>query len=161
MINFIEDCSKFIQDLRKYSLEEYALYLSDIGRTMLQRAYDEKTFNNETYNLADSYAWALYYNGLLVNYGFLTTTERATEDKYGERGRSVVEDFIKSEYNSTLKDGYELIFVAAIFYGKYLERPDLDLQARAEGYTYEARQVISYIWDDLAVIFKPHQVTQL
>ena len=151
MINFIEDCSKFIQDLRKYSLEEYALYLSDIGRTMLQRAYDEKTFNNETYNLADSYAWALYYNGLLVNYGFLTTTERATEEKHGLRGRSVVEDFIKSEYNSTLKEGYELIFVAAIFYGKYLERPDLNFH----------RQVISYIWDDLAVIFKPHQVTQL
>ncbi|HPT40446.1 MAG TPA: hypothetical protein PLQ44_02485, partial [Candidatus Paceibacterota bacterium] len=62
MTNFIEDCSKFIEDLRKYSREEYALYLSDIGRTMLQKAYDEKTFNNETYNLADSYAWALYYN---------------------------------------------------------------------------------------------------
>jgi len=160
MTNFIEDCSKFIEDLRKYSREEYALYLSDIGRTMLQKAYDEKTFNNETYNLADSYAWALYYNCLLVNYGFLTTTERATEDKYGKYGRDVVEDFIHKN-DATTKDGYELIFVAAMPYGIFLENPSLDWKAEEEGYTYEARQVISYIWDDLAVIFKPHQVTQL
>ena len=161
MTKFIEDCSAFIQDLRKYSREEYAVYLSDIGKRMLQNAYDEKTFDNETYNLADSYAWALYYDGSLVNYGFLTPQERATEDKYGEYGRPVVLDFIRSGYTATTRGGYELIFVAAMFYGKYLERPDLDEKARAEGYTYQARQVISYIWDDLAVIFKPQQVTQL
>lgn len=159
-ISFIKGCSEFIQDLRKSNREQYSNYLADVGATMLQAAYYDRTFVNQTFNLADSYAWALYYDCSLYSFGFLTSNASATDDKDGKYGRDVVKDFIHS-YNALTRGGYELIFVAAMFYGKYLERPDLDEKAKAEGYTYQARKVISYIWDDLAVIFKPKQVTQL
>ena len=51
--------------------EEQTARLLEYAPKMLNLAYSERTFQNDTFNLADSYVWVVYYNGIPQGSGYL------------------------------------------------------------------------------------------
>lgn len=102
-------------------INELAMY----GEMVMKEAYNTRDFNNQTFNLHDSYGSAVYYEGKMVN-GTLKTlgTPQAVVSKewYGVkiRGRKAVTDYLKNEYKPTSK-GLSLVVVAAMPYRDVLE----------------------------------------
>lgn len=46
---------------------------------LLKKAYSESGFTDQTYNLADSYIWAVFYQGNLQGSGYLYPYQMATK----------------------------------------------------------------------------------
>lgn len=91
---------------------------------MLKKAYNKKSFANQTWNLADSYVWVVYYLGEVQGSGFIWNGERATEESrfHGQKinGRALAENFI-STYPQRNMNGWEVVWAATAPYSTYLE----------------------------------------
>lgn len=135
----------FSKELSKKPIDDIVKYLSKIGDEELAKAFLGKGFNNITYNLRDSYAWAVYEHGELKEYGFLGD-EKATQKYKNLKGREEAIKFI-NRYNAS-KKGYELIFIAAMPYASALE-------------DYNNIKVLSSITDNLEVIFGSDKVSKI
>lgn len=120
--------------------------LAHEGEEAIKYAYRLRDFTNRTYNLRDSYGSAVYLKGRLVKrsirylgaematkgreLGWTWTKGRSMPDFRGDRrypgdeipmtGREEVMDFF-SKYKPSGKD-IELVIVAAMYYGGYLEK---------------------------------------
>lgn len=116
------------------------------GEAAIHDAYNNRDWNNRTFNLHDSYGSAVYLNGRLVkstvryvgqelaqeglSVGWKWDKPRSMPDYRGERrltgdevqmrGREEVMDFF-SKYKPQGR-GLELVIVAAMYYAGYLER---------------------------------------
>lgn len=150
MSNYKHDVQEYIKSLKKQSIDKTTDDLALIGKTLLPKAFDESTYTNRTYNLSDSYGWAVYYNGVLKRKGFLLNQVASEPHASGKDGRQEVEDFFNS-YSANSR-GHELIFVAAMFYAGILE----------SGVGLSTKYVvISSIKDDLERIFGVGAVSRL
>jgi hypothetical protein len=115
--------------MREFTQEQtrlLAVYASEeLGRMVLTHEYW-----NRTYNLEDSYVWAVYFNGKKKQHGFFTNkvaTKNSYLHEWGKKesrvpvnGRRCATEFINSYVPSTTK-GWEVIWAAAAPYGAYLE----------------------------------------
>lgn len=107
-------------------IKYYSKMLSEEGRKLVIRAFESASFDkNKTQNLHDSYGSAVYYNGTLLNDSKYVFTSRATQGRFNtytgemEYGRYEINDFFNN-YKPHTK-GFELVVVAAMFYGQILE----------------------------------------
>ena len=100
--------AKVKQQLVDNTLESMCKY----GDELMRKAYEERSWENRTFNLKDSFGWVVYNNGSEYKHGYLGT-EESTKSKviYGEtmKGRSVLDAFIR-EYSPILS-GVELVIV--------------------------------------------------
>lgn len=98
--------------------ENFILYaISELTR--MQMTHE---FTNRTFNLEDSYVWAVYYNGKVVpdGYGF-AHSQKATKENEGLSGREQAEHFV-SRYKPTQKSGWEVVWAATMPYATKLEK---------------------------------------
>ena len=65
MSTYKHDVEKYIKHLKEQAIDKTTDDLARIGETLLPRAFNESDYTNRTYNLSDSYGWAVYYNGRL------------------------------------------------------------------------------------------------
>ena len=92
------------------------------GAELMNKAYEEKKWQNRTFNLKDSFGWVVYSNGSEYKRGYIGGAQATSSKKiYGEemRGRETLDEFVKSY--SPIPVGLELVIVAAIPYGLWLE----------------------------------------
>lgn len=114
---------RFAKALTKEAIEKQTKMLKDYAPIALQDAYNDRDFRNQTYNLKDSYAWAVYYKGVRKGKGFLGNKEAdGFSNFHGQaiNGRQLANDFI-SKYISIVDNGWELMMVAAAPYSVALE----------------------------------------
>jgi hypothetical protein len=129
--------SKVREKLGAMSLEDMCAY----GDELMNKAYNERKWQNRTFNLSDSFGWVVYNNGLEYKRGYIGDAKAKGSKKiYGEemRGREVLDSFIIN-YEAS-KTEAELVIVAAMPYGLWLETR----------YNYA---VLSSIKDDLSRAF--------
>ena len=61
---------KFIKYISTNTAEKLCLY----AERLLEKAYNEKKFENDTYNLADSYFWVVFVDGVKDNITFTSAS---------------------------------------------------------------------------------------
>ena len=85
-------------EIKTKMAEEQTARLLEYAPKMLNLAYSERTFQNHTFNLADSYVWVVYYNGIPQGSGYLWNNRIATQDANFHHtkinGRSLASTFI-------------------------------------------------------------------
>lgn len=103
--------------------EQFIKELTDYGERIIKEAYSTKTFQDQTFNLHDSYGSAVYEDGVYIPRTLRRLDPQATKTKK-LRGRQVkghneVERYLKN-YKPRQK-GLTLVVVAAMPYGDILE----------------------------------------
>lgn len=123
--------------------------LCEYAPEMLEKAYKKRDFLNDTYNLADSYVWAVYYKGKLKDSGFLWDTPEATKPaKYHGQdveGRQLADEFV-SGYTPQTLSGWDMVLAANTPYAPILEKGNTGNPARKF-------MVISAVYDDIVEDF--------
>jgi len=115
---------------KKYLPKDKALQLmikelTMYGEMVIEEAYKTATFKNRTFNLRDSYASAVFYEGKMVN-GTLRTLGSplalVSKTWYGRkvRGRYEATRFLRNDYKPTGR-GLSLVAIAAMPYREVLE----------------------------------------
>lgn len=146
--DFTELRNRFAKEYKQKAINVQTNMLLEYAPVMLKKAYQNSTFKNRTYNLADSYIWVVYYKGKVKGSGYLWGGKRAVVNStYGTQsvdGRRLANDFIDL-YNSVNTSGWEMILAATAPYASNLE-------------TGESRTrqfyVISSIYDEVNSDFK-------
>lgn len=114
----------FTSAIDKY-IKQYALYLAQEGKSLIETAYYNRDFNNRTYNLHDSYGSCVFYNGKEVPNTRRYVGRSATVGKKNRQGELILGraeiDRYFDTYQSTF-DGFEVVMAVAIFYGEILEK---------------------------------------
>lgn len=113
------------KDIKGRALNAMIKELTMYGEMVIEEAYKTATFKNRTFNLRDSYASAVFYEGKMVN-GTMRTlgSPFALVDKtwYGRkvRGRNEATRFLRNDYKPTGR-GLSLVAIAAMPYREVLE----------------------------------------
>jgi len=127
--------------------EEQTARLVEYAPLMLSKAYNQRTFHNDTWNLSDSYVWVVYYKGEIKGSGYLWNSRSATNDvRYHHtkiNGRKLAEEFI-STYTPKTFNGWEVVWAATAPYSTYLE----------SGVRGKKFKVMSSIYDEIVSDFK-------
>lgn len=93
------------------------------------RLAETHVFQNQTYNLQDSYVWCVYFKGRRKGYGYYGKKMARTTSLLHEyspqiseevNGRALAKAFAQS-YQPQEQDGWEIVFAACAPYGAYLE----------------------------------------
>lgn len=94
--------------------------LAEEGERVMRECLQEKDYTHQTYNLHDSYGYAVYYQGSIKKKGMASPQASEAKEWHGEKvsGRSAITDFLNS-YKPTKV--IELIVVAAMPYATDLE----------------------------------------
>lgn len=93
---------------------------------VLEVIFNDRSWQDDTYNLRDSFGYAIYRNGTNVHNGYLNDSplaSRPARKKYEGRdviGRDELNAFF-DEYEARIKKGFEVVFVAGIYYANILE----------------------------------------
>lgn len=95
--------------------------LTRLANALLNYAQTRHAFKNQTFNLEDSYGYAIYYNGNIVK---KTLSESvASKPKIHDfevwSGKDAASSFI-DRYPA--EDGYTLVVVAGMFYAEWVEK---------------------------------------
>lgn len=88
----------------------------------LQTMLETRGFNHRTYNLHDSYVWAVYYNGKREGYGFLDPAMASQPARFHKEkimGRKEATDFL--DRFKPDKNGWTIVWAACAPYAKYLD----------------------------------------
>lgn len=112
---------------------------------LLKKAYSESGFTDQTYNLADSYIWAVFYQGNLKGSGYLYPYQMATKNsKYHSKlidGRKLADEFL-ANYTPATYIGWDLVLAATVPYAPILEGGNT-------GNPRRRFEVLSTIYDDI------------
>lgn len=116
--------NRFAKAYKQRAIDIQTKMLLSYAPQELQRAYENRSFKNRTYNLADSYVWVVYYCGEVQGSGFMWAGSKAQSNSIYEGksidGRQLADDFINS-YQSNISSGWELVLAAAAPYAYNLE----------------------------------------
>lgn len=123
--------------------------LCEYAPKMLERAYKQRDFSNDTYNLADSYVWAVYYKGKLADSGYLwqgaTASVPAKYHGQDVEGRKLANEFVDG-YTPQTDVGWDMVIAATTPYAPILEKGNTGNPARKF-------MVISSVYDDIVEDF--------
>ena len=115
--------NRLAKELKKLATEEQTKRLLEYAPKMLNQAYNERTFSNDTFNLADSYVWIVYYKGVPQGSGYLSNNRVATLDADYHHtkinGRKLAQEFVYKYQPSS--NGWEVVWAATAPYSTYLE----------------------------------------
>ena len=106
-------------------IKQYAQYLAQEGKSLIETAYYNRDFNNRTYNLHDSYGSCVFYNGKEVPNTRRYIGKVATIGKTNHEGEIILGREEVDKYFDTYKsnfNGFELVTAVAMYYGKELEK---------------------------------------
>ena len=139
---------RFAKEYKQRSIDVQTNMLLEYAPKMLKKAYQNSTFINRTFNLADSYVWIVYYKGEVKGSGFLWNSKRANANsEYNAQkidGRALASNFVSSRASS-YSNGWEVVWAAIAPYSYNLE-------------TGESRPrrfyVVSSIFDEVNFDFK-------
>lgn len=120
------DIKQFLANVKEVALMGCEKGLREACAKILRYLYEERDWDDDTFNLHDSFAWVLYKNGKEFDRGYLDAP-KATKP-YAARGKlrgTVVSgrdqaDAFINEYQPREVD-YEAVFVAGMWYANYLE----------------------------------------
>lgn len=106
-----------IKDLYVNTLIEQ---LAKEGERIMRECLQERDYTHQTYNLHDSYGYAVYYKGSIKKSGKASPQATQAREIDGEKisGERAIADYLNS-YNPS--NGIELIIVAAMPYATELE----------------------------------------
>lgn len=114
----------------KNVIEEQTRRLVAYAKEELYEMILSRTFKSRTFNLADSYVWAVYYNRNDKGHGFVGS-KMATEKSYLHEwsrtpipvdGRKEAMDFLRRfEAEGTIGDGWTIVWAACAPYARYLD----------------------------------------
>lgn len=108
--------------------------LIEIGDHALANAEKYHKYTHRTYNLSDSYGYAIYKKGVIKKLT-MNDPQAIKKDQHGTSGKTLGSNFLQS-YVST-KD-WDLIVVAGEFYAEWLDRvKSLDVLSGAYQATVE------------------------
>lgn len=130
---------------------------------ILKAIFDDRQWDNDTYNLRDSFGYAVYKKGAEIKRGYLG--EPSAKEPYKLRGsirqysvgsdsvwgRDQVDAFFNS-YSSSFSE-YEAVFVAGMWYANYLEWKGL-LTGFINADQEAAKQIISAMKLNFNPIYK-------
>lgn len=125
-MGIFDDIKKHMADVKDEYIKQYSNALADEGKKLIDKAFLTATFNkNRTQNLHDSYGSCVFYNGKEVQgtrryVGRKATTPRFKPNGEAVWGREEIDKFFDS-YRA-IKNGFELVTAAAIFYAEELEK---------------------------------------
>ena len=115
--------NRFAKEYKNKAVEVQTNILLDYAPKMLDKAYLGREFKNDTWNLADSYVWVVYYKGEVKGSGYLWNEKVATTDadfhKTKVNGRRLARNFANTYSPSS--DGWEVVWAATAPYASYLE----------------------------------------
>lgn len=124
------DKEKYKKMVLKKAIEEQTRRLVAYAESELYKMIATHEFVNRTFNLADSYVWAVYYDKKREGYGF-QGAKRATEKSYLHEwsknpipvdGRESAMAFLERfEGVGTIDNGWTIVWAACAPYGKYLD----------------------------------------
>ena len=63
--------NRFAKEYKQRAIDVQTNMLLEYAPIQLKKAYQNRTFRNRTYNLADSYIWVVYYKGIVKGSGYL------------------------------------------------------------------------------------------
>lgn len=113
--------------VRDKYIEAYALALADEGERLIKRAFQTANFKKDkTQNLHDSYGCAVYFNKKYIYGTKRVLSPRAQVPRYNsytkknEYGQEEINEYLDSYKPKS--NGFELVVVAAMFYGLFLEK---------------------------------------
>lgn len=131
--------------------------LCEYAPEALSKAYEQRSFQNDTMNLADSYVWAVYYKGVLKKSGYLWDSVTATTpSKYhGEdvNGRQLADEFVE-KYTPQSDATWEMVIAATTPYAPVLEKGNT-------GNPKQRFMVISTVYDDIVEDFGLERITKI
>lgn len=97
--------------------------LTRLADVLLDYAQTRHTFKNQTFNLEDSYGYAIYYNGSIVKKTL--SDQKASKPKIHDfdswNGRNAANAFL-DRYPAATESGYTLVVVAGMFYAEWVEK---------------------------------------
>ena len=145
-------------DFEKLNIYAIIKQLMDIGRDIMKRAYRYTGYIDDRGNLMDSTACAVYVNGELVDdsivyanpYPESIAPSKEKRQSYafnaGMSGREAIDEwFNNNKQIHNKKNTIQLVVIAAMHYGYYLEKGTYG----AKGKSYAKIEVISGIADEL------------
>lgn len=95
--------------------------LSKLATVLLNYAQTRHTFKNQTFNLEDSYGYAIYYNGSIVKKTLSSpkSTQPKIHDFESWSGVAAASAFLD---RFPAEDGYTLVVVAGMYYALWVEK---------------------------------------
>lgn len=124
------NAKKYQAMVLKKAIEEQTRRLVAYAESELYKMIATHEFINRTFNLADSYVWAVYYDRKRKGYGF-QGAKRATEKSYLHEwsktpipvdGRQTAMDFLKRfQASEAIENGWTIVWAACAPYAKYLD----------------------------------------
>lgn len=143
--------------------EEQTKRLIEYAEKEIVNIVENASFDNETFNLSDSYVWCVYFNGKRKGYGTYGRKQARKNSLLHEyspsisvpvKGRQLANDFAKA-YKPDQDKGWEIVFAATAPYGAYME----------EGYTFKGKfykfYVLSQRYDHIKKALSPLCVVTL
>lgn len=124
------NAGKFGDELKKSVIKEQTKRLIAYAREELYEMIVSKTFKSRTFNLADSYVWAVYKDKKEQGHGWIgakMATERSYLHEWSKNpipvdGRKEAQDFLKRfKDNEALEHGWTVVWAACAPYGMYLD----------------------------------------
>lgn len=118
-----------IMKARQYKDEAIEAHLRSFGNYIIEYAAKSKEAGNVTYNLQDSYGYAIYHNRQIVGEPVMLHNIADMPDTKGgwgtERGKRFLESYHPDE------KGWSIVIVAGEFYASFLENEkNLDVLTR-------------------------------
>lgn len=108
-------------------LQQYTKYITErldkAGRKAMEAVEAAKSYNNDTYNMKDSFGYGVYVNGRIARKGYIGSPSAHEGRKYKGvvyEGREEVDNFL-STYNPDRGAFAELVVVASMPYARHLE----------------------------------------
>lgn len=150
-----EDIKKAMNNLYSYATGKVEGGLTAACPAVLEAIFEDRTWSDDTYNLRDSFAWAIFRDGIELKRGYLNDNQMATEPRrargemrniVGNRdiwGREQADAFL-DEYEPQTGSTYEAVFVAGMYYAVYLEWKNL-LIGFINGEEIAKEEVITYL----------------
>ena len=139
--------NRFAKEYKQKAIDVQTNMILDYAPKELKKAYEGRTFRNDTMNLADSYVWVVYYNGIVKGSGYLWAGRTAQTDSkfHGTKinGRRLAQEFI-NRYVPNGTNCWEMVFAATAPYSTYLE-------SGANGRKF---YVLTSIFDEINTDFK-------
>lgn len=130
--------SKLVNDYFSIVEKQIIGDLSSYGNKFINDAYNSKKWKNRTFNLHDSFGYAVYEDGILKKKGYIGSAE-ATESNKGQSGRQSIDDYFNGYKSNSL---FELVIAVSMSYGKSLEM--------GETPTGKVYKVISQVFSDVS-----------
>ena len=108
----------------RFAVAEQTKRLCRYAESELYEMIVSHTFHSRTFNLADSYVWAVYYNKKEQGHGYVGVKMASKDAKFHGRdidGRKEAKEFLSKFKSQSLENGWTIVWAACAPYSVYLD----------------------------------------